>query len=107
MSRYGLFGSIKAQPGKRDELLAILRDGAAAVADLPGCDIYIVSVSPDHPDKIWVTEFWRSQADHDASLDDERIRAIIAQARSLIAGMEDRVELEPLGGKGLPGAASS
>jgi quinol monooxygenase YgiN len=101
MSRYGLIGSIKAQPGKRDELLGILLDGWDAIDDMPGCDAFILSVSED-PGKIWVTEFWRSEADHDASLSDERIKAIIARAMPLIAGMEDRVILEPRGGKGLP-----
>jgi quinol monooxygenase YgiN len=106
MQRYGLFGSIKAQPGKRDELLAMLLEAARVVGDVPGCDAYVVSISPDDADKIWVSEFWRSEAEHDASLTDERIRAIITQARPLIAGMDDRVVLEPLGGKGLSGVSS-
>lgn len=106
MQRFGLFGSIKAQPGKRDELLAILLEGTRVVGEVQGCDAYIVSVSPDDDDKVWISEFWRSEAEHDASLTDERIRAIINQARPLIAGMEDRVVLEPLGGKGLSGESS-
>jgi quinol monooxygenase YgiN len=101
MARYGVFGSIRAQPGKRDELAGILLDGWNAIDDMPGCDAFIVSVS-ENPDKIWIAEFWRSEADHDASLNDERIKAIISKARPLIAGMEDRVILEPLGGMGLP-----
>lgn len=101
MNRYGLIGSIDAQPGRRDALLAILEEGASTVSDVPGCEVYIVSTSPEHPDSVWVMEVWRSQADHDASLNDERIREIIDRARPLIAGMSHRVVLQPVTGKGL------
>lgn len=105
MGRYGLFGSLRANPGQRDELLAILREGAALVAETPGCDVYIVSTSPDDADSVWFMEAWRSEADHAASLTDACILAVIERARPLIAGMGDRVVLEPVAGKGL-GAAS-
>lgn len=64
--------------------------------------MYVVSRSADDPDAVWVTEVWASQAAHQASLEDERIREIIARARPLIAGLGERFELSPLGGKGLP-----
>lgn len=101
MSRYGLFGSFSAHPGKRDDLLAILMEGIDSVAQAPGCEAWIVNISPDDEDKIWIYESWRSEADHGASLGDERIREIISRAMPLIAGMGDRVVLQPLGGKGL------
>lgn len=100
MSRYGLFGSMRAHPGKRDELLAVLRDGAKIVADVPGCEVYVVNTSPDD-DKFWIYEAWRSEADHDDSLQDSRIRDVIDRALPLIAEMGDRVVLQPVMGKGL------
>ncbi len=102
MIGYGLFGSLRAHPGKRDELLAIVREGALFVAEAPGCEVYIINVSPDDNDKIWFYESWRSEQDHDNSLHDSRIRDVIDRALPLIAGMEDRVILQPLVGKGLP-----
>jgi quinol monooxygenase YgiN len=102
MIRYGLFGSLRAHPGKRDELLTIVSEGAQFVAEAPGCEVYIINVSPDDDEKIWFYESWRSEQDHDNSLHDSRIRDVIDRALPLIAGMEDRVILQPLVGKGLP-----
>ena len=101
MSRYGLIGSLRAHPGQREELLAILKEGAEVVAEVPGCEVYIVSTTPGDEDAVWFMEVWTSEADHKASLADSRIRAIIDRAMPLIAGMGDQVVLEPVIGKGL------
>jgi quinol monooxygenase YgiN len=92
---------MKAQPGQRDELLGVLLEAADLVANLPGCEVWIVNTMPDDLDAIWVTEVWRGEADHAASLSDEGVRAIIARARPLIAGFTERFTLEPIAGKGL------
>ena len=94
MARYGLFGKFTAVAGQRDALLALLRDAAAMVRQAPGCEAWIVHTSPTDPDGIWIYEAWRSEADHDASLADERIRAIIGDARPLIADIADQVKLD-------------
>jgi quinol monooxygenase YgiN len=99
---YGLSGKIKAQLGQRDALIDILLQAAKGLREYEGCYVYIVSSAPDDPDGIWVTEVWRSQADHQASLLLESTKAAIASARHMIAGSSDRAEFTPLGGKGLP-----
>jgi len=99
---YGLHGKMKAQAGQRDALLNILLAAAKGLQGYEGCYVYIVSSAPDDPDGIWVTEVWRSQADHQASLALESTQTLIASARPLIAGFSDRVEFTPIGGKGLP-----
>jgi quinol monooxygenase YgiN len=101
VSRFGLCGIMKAQPGQRDALLDILLEAADLVADLPGCEVWIVNTMPDDPDAIWVTEVWRGEADHAASLTGDDMKAVIARARPLIAGFGERFTLEPVGGKGL------
>jgi quinol monooxygenase YgiN len=101
VSRYGLCGIMKAQPGQREALLEILLEAADLVADLPGCEVWIVNTMPDDPDGIWVTEVWRSEADHAASLAGDDVKAVIARARPLIAGFGERFTLEPIAGKGL------
>jgi quinol monooxygenase YgiN len=63
--------------------------------------VWIVNTILDDPDAIWVTEVWRSEADHAASLAGDDVSAIIARARPLIAGFGERFTLEPVGGKGL------
>lgn len=101
MSKYGLFGKIIAQPGRRDALAAVLLDAAALLRAAPGCEVYIVSVSESEPDAVWVSEVWSSREEHAASLAREDVRALIGRGRPLIAGMGERFEVVPLGGKGL------
>jgi quinol monooxygenase YgiN len=101
VSRYGLCGIMKAQPGQREALLEILLQAAGLVADLPGCEVWIVNTMPDDPDGIWVTEVWRSEADHAASLAGDDLEAVITRAIPLIAGFGERFTLQPIAGKGL------
>jgi quinol monooxygenase YgiN len=102
MNRYGLCGIMTAHPGQRDALLDLLLEAADLVATAPGCEVWIVNTMPDDLDAIWVTEVWRSEADHAASLTGDDVKEVIARARPLIAGFGERFILEPVGGKGLP-----
>jgi len=99
---YGLFGKMRAQAGQRETLIGHLLHAADLLRDLEGCFVYIINSDPTDPDAIWVTEVWRSQADHQASLSHEAIQSLITVARPLIAEMPLRYEVTPLGGKGLP-----
>ncbi len=101
---YGLHGKMKAQPGQRDALLELMLNGTDTANPMPGCYLYIISRADDDPDGLWITEVWRDQAAHRASLTLESVQTMIAQARPLIAGFADRSEFTPLGGLGLPAA---
>ncbi|MEP7290433.1 MAG: putative quinol monooxygenase [Chloroflexota bacterium] len=103
---YGLHGKMRAVPGKRDELIAHLLDAAKLMPEVEGCYLYVISSAPDDPDGLWVTEVWRSPADHQASLALPVVQSLITSARPLIAGFSDRSEFTPLGGKGLPAASA-
>jgi quinol monooxygenase YgiN len=102
MARFGMFGKLTAHPGQRDALLRHLLTAAELVGGAPGCDLYVVSTSPTEPDAIYVTEAWRSRADHEASLARPGVRELIAEARPLIAAMAEPTLTVPVGGKGLP-----
>jgi quinol monooxygenase YgiN len=95
---YGLISKIKAQPGQRDALAAILLDGTDA---MPGCLNYVVAIDPKDPDALWVTEVWDSPGSHKASLALPSVKQAIAKGRPLIAGFGERFETSPLGGHGL------
>jgi quinol monooxygenase YgiN len=95
---YGLIGKMIAVPGKRDELIAILLEGVAA---MPGCLSYIVAKDPGNDDAIWITEAWDSQDSHQASLSQPSVKAAIAKGRPLIASFSDHVVTIPVGGHGL------
>lgn len=95
---YGLIGKMKVFPGKRDELVSILMEGAAG---MPGCLSYIVAKDAADPDAIWVTEVWDSQDSHQASLSLPAVQQAIGRGRPLIAGFGERFETIPVGGHGL------
>lgn len=99
-----MYGKMIAQAGQRDALVDCLLEAARLVSPLPGCELYIVGIVPSVPDAVAVMELWRSEADHDASLKLDSVRALIAKAKPLIAGGGDSVRLVPVGGKGLPPA---
>ena len=95
---YGLIGSFSAQPGRRDELIALM---TASVGEMPGCLAYVVARDAADADKIWVTEVWDSPESHKASLRIPAVAETIGKAMPLIAGFGDHIETEPVGGKGL------
>lgn len=90
---YGMIGKMKAQPGKRAELIAILGGGTGA---MPGCIAYLIAEDAKDPDGIWITEIWDAKASHDASLQLPAVRDAIARGRPLIAGFETSVETRPV-----------
>jgi quinol monooxygenase YgiN len=92
---------IVAQPGRGDDLAAILREAAAALESNPDCRLYVVSRALDDPDSVWVTEAWTDRAAHATSLQDERALALIGRGRPIIAEFADRAEFRPEGGKGI------
>jgi quinol monooxygenase YgiN len=104
MTRFGLHGKLIARPGERDALVQIMLTAARLVSDAPGCQIYFVSTSTTEPDTIWVTEVWRSEEDHKASLTLPAIKDLITKGRPLLAGAPEQIFTTPVGGKGLPAA---
>lgn len=92
---YGLIGEIKATPGKGAELAAILQESSAS--GMPGNLAYLVALSVEDPDSIWVSEVWTSKQEHDDSIKLPAVQAAIAKGRALIAGFGTRIETRPLG----------
>ena len=99
---YGLIGKMKAAPGQRDALIAILLDG---VSSMPGCLSYIVAQDPVDADAIWITEIWDNQASHKASLSLPSVQDAIARGKPLIAAFDEYHETIPVGGHGIQAAA--
>lgn len=95
---YGLIGKMRAATGKRDEVLAILRE---ATTGLPGCLSYIVARDPADTTAIWITEVWTDAESHKASLTLPEVQAAIARARPLVTGFDIQIETEPVSGVGM------
>jgi quinol monooxygenase YgiN len=89
---YGLMSRLRTAPGRRGELAAIL----AGVGDMPGCRSYRVGLELSDPHALWVTEVWDSVEAHAASLELPGVQATIAAGRPLIAGFDQRIEIEPV-----------
>jgi quinol monooxygenase YgiN len=90
---YGLIGKFRALPGRRDDLVALMKSGSAP---MPGCISYVLATDPADPDLIWITEVWASQAHHAASVEIPAIAESIRQAMPLIAGFEMHHEITPV-----------
>lgn len=95
---YGLIGQMKAVPGARDKLVAILLEG---VSGMPGCLSYVVANDPLDSNSIWITEVWESQELHRMSLSLPSVQNAIQQGKPLIAGFGERFVTTPVGGHGL------
>lgn len=95
---YGLIGQMKAAPGKRDQLVAILSESTGG---MPGCLSYVVAKDTADADALWITEVWTDKASHGASLQLPSVQAAITKARPIIAGFGHRFETVPVGGVGL------
>lgn len=98
---YGLVTKLLARPGRRHALADCLLQAAELLGRDPSCIHYVVSTS-DEPEAVWVSEVWTDRAAHDASLESEDIRAVVAQGRPLIANVSEQTSLAVLGGVGLP-----
>ena len=98
MPMHGLIGKMRAVPGQRATLAAILLEGIRA---MPGCLSYVVAEDADDADALWITEVWDSAASHQASLQLPAVRDAITRGRPLIAGFDSHVQTRPIGGHGL------
>ena len=103
MNRFALFATVTAKPGQRDALLQVLLE--ASRQPMSGCEMYVVNLSGTNPSAVFVYEVWRSEADHDASLHLESVKALVLRSRPLVENFES-VKLQPIGGRGLSGDIS-
>ncbi|HEY1836380.1 MAG TPA: putative quinol monooxygenase [Rhizomicrobium sp.] len=98
---FGMIGKMTVADGKRDAVIALLLDNAAA---MPGCLSYIVATDSTDANAIWITEAWDSKESHAASLKLPQVQTTIAKARAFITGMTPTAITTPVGGYGLVAA---
>ena len=83
--RFANVGTLGAQPGHRDELVAILTRLNPELQDA-GCLLYEVGINAEEPDTVFVTEIWESAEAHKSSLQLPSVKAAISEARPLLSG---------------------
>jgi len=101
VGNYGYIGSMKAKPGQRDEVIAIMLMGVEGLREA-GCVQYTVGASTADDVTVWTCEVWGTKEQHDASLQLPETKEAIAKVMPMIAGDFTRVETEVHGGLGLP-----
>ncbi|MBS4201054.1 antibiotic biosynthesis monooxygenase [Bacillus sp. FJAT-49732] len=101
MGKYALFNKLVAKEGEQETLVNILLEAADSMRNLEDCEIYLVNISPEDPNSVFVYEVWSDESAHQASLSLEAAQTLIQKAKPIIAGMERIVTLSPKGGKGL------
>jgi quinol monooxygenase YgiN len=91
-----------AQPGKGPVLAGLLLRVAEGLRESPGCELYVINLSADEPDTVWVTEIWTDEAASDRALSADLGDVGIGEVMELLTGPPELVDLTPLGGPGLP-----
>ncbi|MGH3612851.1 MAG: putative quinol monooxygenase [Pseudonocardia sp.] len=100
--RVGRYVRMVAQPGRGAALADTLLRVADGLRGTPGCELYLVNVSADETDTVWVTEVWANEAASDEALARDLGEVGIGDVVKLLAGPPELVDLTPLGGAGLP-----
>lgn len=97
---YGYIGSMKAKPGRRDDVISILLSGVDGLR-AAGCGSYVVCVPDSDPDMICVFEVWQTKSHHDASLRLPEVKEAISAAMPMLTGEFTSQELTVVGGLGV------
>ena len=96
---FGLIVKMTIVPGKRDEMIRVLKESAA---DMPGCFSYVVAKDAAEENILWVTEVWDSSTSHDESLSLPQVKNAVPQAKPLVANFERIAVTNPVWGHRLP-----
>jgi quinol monooxygenase YgiN len=96
---YGLIVKLTVVTGKREEMVAILKESAAG---MPGCFSYVVARDSTEENAIWVTEVWDSVSSHDASLSSPSVKNAIPRAKEIVISFNKIAATSPVWGVGLP-----
>ena len=98
---WGMIAKVTLLPGRRDEMIGILKESAA---DMPGCLSYVVAKDAVDENAIWVTEVWDSLASHEASLSLPAVKSAIPRGKAVVANFERIAVTYPVWGAGLAAA---
>jgi quinol monooxygenase YgiN len=98
MTKYGQSTTFSVQNGKTAELADILVEAAEAMFDVDECQLYVVSKDSEVQSHVHVFEVWNTKDDHENALEKLAAPELIAQARPLLDGQPETIELDVIGG---------
>jgi quinol monooxygenase YgiN len=97
MTRFAQHVKIAAAPGRREELLAKFLETLEFLDANPACELTMVSTTPDEPDAVLLTEVWRSEQDHQATVRSDAVQRWAEGMPELTAGAPDVQRLDVAG----------
>jgi quinol monooxygenase YgiN len=103
----GRYVKFTARAGHGNALADLMLDVAGSLHGTDGCELYVINRATEESDVVWVTELWRDQEAADASLavlQTDAGKARLGDVMALLEGPPERIDLQPLGGVGLPDA---
>lgn len=100
--RVGRYVRMVARSGQGPQLADTLLKVADGMREAPGCELYVINISADEADTVWVTEVWADEEASDRALNGELGEVGIGDVLELLAAPPELVDLTPLGGAGLP-----
>lgn len=95
--------TMKAKPGKRAELLALLQELVDAAADEPGTLVYVFNTVEDDPDTVISYEVFSDRDAVTAHSSSAAVATVVPRLGDLVAESSIR-RGAPVTGKGLPAA---
>ncbi|MFC4323310.1 putative quinol monooxygenase [Litchfieldia salsa] len=101
MSKFSLFNKFMVQEGEKEKMVDILLEAAESMKSLDECEVYLVNISDNEPNSVYVYEVWANEDAHQASLSLEATQTLISRAKPIITGMERISTLITKGGKGI------
>lgn len=81
---FSVHGRMTALPGRRDELIALLHEGARAGGEDCGLLNYTLNIALEAPDTIWLTQLWTDKEAHDATTRSEAVAAVTQRLLRLL-----------------------
>jgi quinol monooxygenase YgiN len=102
-ARHGFRATMKALPGKGDELVELLLSAATGngPATNENCIVYLVGRSATDKDVVHVLEGWTSREAHAENFASEWAKAFVAKLAPLVSGEAQYQDEVPIGGKWL------
>lgn len=82
---FGICGKMTIQPGKRDEVIDLIRECVRAWGDGSGLIAYSIFATLEDPDTIVETELWTDQAAHDTWIGSGPGRTVAEKIFALLA----------------------
>lgn len=98
LNKFGMQAVITSQKDKGSDLAELLLEASKILSNDENCEMYSVQQSIAEPEEIYVSEIWKTEQAHKASLTNPAVRDVISRAMPLIVSMK-ATPTSYLGGK--------